>query len=874
MSPDSAEGMALWPFGRKKRKINNQEETKMSVAKARTTDAARADPARTVADLNPSKLSRKPSRKGSQRRTRSKSRVLTKSPPSMTAELEKMEALPPVPSVPRAATHGPEQFDEKMSIPAHPGANRLPLTEVPANREDIPSYYFQNALSQSSIQPEKFAAEPSIPTLKARRGTVDASIPRRKSSKRKAEDHAREREVRALSSPIPIPKRPQSNAGGLLARESKRIPGGLNRNFERPTSEISLPVPDSMHSSKSDPPDMHAFKISALDALSPRPTIKYSENPRFAANSSSLNPSRTSTRKDKRPSIAEEGFNSKERINDLADEFDAGDLREVMERDRRRREKKRKSDHEKLQRRLQRRSEKQRVEAAVKQLTPEESTKQRVEALGLGIVGGSRIEADRQLLETDRDPARSPASWFEDASRENEPIENPFGDPTTETRLEPATPDERDEPIIETAKAIRLSAANVSTPSSPTRGHARGPSNLSTLNDLASRSNPDIQEKVQPDHVRRGSDTSARLASSWTSFFRRSGTRGKRNSADRGREPPSEFSNTSRDSLARQIPPPALVRNAKERSGTPVRTQSKFREDLPELPISPPMSRVQSPDLVPGSSPYIDHVSKISELAANTTAAEPRLSDVHPAYREEIASLRGPSPENPSDAILSQSLASVDSEGSWLSGRPPKRSSQQINPMRSSGGSISQNLLEEETAETGSPSFTRQTPSPRKAYVPGGISTQLHPRNVSTAEESDVESGAVSPEEPVKVNAVVGRHPTIVRRNLRAKSREGLLEDFQTLDDSPGSSPSAYSPDDTPSQFREAPAAGSSIHRATSVDLGKSGHARHISAGSARLLDLPPRSSGEMKRLSSGSLERSPLGSPLRATHENTENES
>ena len=76
-------------------------------------------------------------------------------------------------------------------------------------------------------------------------------------------------------------------------------------------------------------------------------------------------------------------------------------------------------------------------------------------------------------------------------------------------------------------------------------------------------------------------------------------------------------------------------------------------------------------------------MSKISELVADTGAAEPRLSDVHPAYREEIVSLRGPSPENPSDAILSQSLASVDSEGSWLSGRPPKRSSQQINSTKS-----------------------------------------------------------------------------------------------------------------------------------------------------------------------------------------------
>jgi len=41
----------------------------------------------------------------------------------------------------------------------------------------------------------------------------------------------------------------------------------------------------------------------------------------------------------------------------------------------------------------------------------------------------------------------------------------------------------------------------------------------------------------------------------------------------------------------------------------------------------------------------------------------------------------------------------------------------------------------------------------------------------------------------------------------------------------------------------------SGVRRATSVDLGKA-HVRHISAGSARLLDLGSRASGESKRMS------------------------
>jgi len=42
---------------------------------------------------------------------------------------------------------------------------------------------------------------------------------------------------------------------------------------------------------------------------------------------------------------------------------------------------------------------------------------------------------------------------------------------------------------------------------------------------------------------------------------------------------------------------------------------------------------------------------------------------------------------------------------------------------------------------------------------------------------------------------------------------------------------------------------GSGLQRATSINLGKD-HVRHISAGSARLLSISPRSSVDTKRLS------------------------
>ncbi|MCJ1403518.1 hypothetical protein MMC11_006741 [Xylographa trunciseda] len=847
----------------------------MAITRAKNPTDARMDPGRSTTDVNAARASSKSVRKNSQRRTRTtSSKVLTKAAPSRIRDLEKTSSVPPVPVLPHPSIQTSQQFNEKSTAPAYTGPPRQPLAEVPANREDVESYYFQNPTSQTSIQPERFDFIPIVPTLQGKRIIQEKNLPRRKSSKRKAEDQAREQEIRVLSSPIPIPKRPQAHSSGILARESKRIPGGLNRNLQRPLSEVSLPLQDSIHSSNSGMPDSHAFKVSAFDALSPRPTIKYSENPRWAAGGSNLGASRTSTRKDKRPSLPEVVTNSRARIDDLADELDAGSLREVMERDRRRREMRRKNDYDKLQRRLQRKAEKQKAEHRGEPLSSAPNERVRRDGLGVEIPEIPVQQTDSPMLEPnrDREDAKSPDSWLDDASRDNETLENPFDDRVGSSHLEPPTPEEKDEPVIETAKAVRLSAASISPPTSPIRAHARGPSNLSTLDDLASRSTPDVAEKLHPEDARRGSDTSARLASSWTSFFRRSGTRGARNSSERGRATPSEFSNTSRESFARQAPPAVFIRNVRDRSGTPVRTQSKFREDLPELPISPPMSRVQSPELA-GSSPYIDHASKLPVIGDATAESAPRLSDVHPAYREEVVqSIRGASPDLPVTNVMSQSLASVDSEASWLSGRPPKRSSQQLNPLRTSGGSLSQNLPEEQSnidedrAAMEASSLDRGTSSPIGAYVPGFFTSQINARSTLAGDESDYEEAATSPEatpaeETPKMNSVVGRHPTIVRRSMRAKSREGLLDDFG-IDDSAASSPSspsADSPLDPLARVHDIQKEGSSIHRATSVDLGKSGHARHISAGSARLLDLPPRSSTEHKRLSTGSGERSPL---------------
>ena len=867
--------MAIWPFGRKSKKSKQPDDQAMAPYKPATPETGRRPPAQEGSDRSVPTLGRQPSRKETQRRRSSASGKLIKANQSRHGNSEKLDAVPAVPDIPQA--HRKDELNEKS------GANKSnqQVSHLPHDRGDIPSYYFQNPMSTTSLQPEKFTVLQPLPTLQGKRSANDHGVMRRKSSKRKADDHAREQEIKAMSSPIPIPKRPNSHNPGMLARDSKKIPGGLNRNFDRPLSEVSLPMPESMHSQLSVVSDQHAFKVSAFDALSPRPTIRYSDNPRSA--SGSLGPSRTSTRKDKQPMIPEETYKSNKRVDDLADDMNAGSLRELMERDRRRLDQKRKSEQVRLERRLQRKAEKQKVHDE----RPDEAANRDAEHkagededIGLGIGGASTTPAAVETLQesTREQQTQKPEAWLNDPSKEHLASPDPFHDPiagTSTSHLEQPTPleDEHEETVFHTANKVRLSSASPSPPSSPVR-HAQEPSNLSNISGLASRSTPDIPERVDPDQ-RRDSDTSARFSSNWRSIFRRSDTRAKRDSADRGRGTPSEFSNTSRESVARQMPPSAFTRIPRARSGTPIRTQSRFKEDLPELPLSPPDSRMQSPELQGQPSLLNIPWSRGTDSVRAPVGSSQPLSDIHPAFREEVAlsrhaSLRerANSPEGPSTAVLSQSLASVDSEGSWLTGRPVKRLSQS-QPLRESASSLQRRLRESGGSEddlSGTPEEEKYmgtiTPAPddedppriperRRPHMGAAAASGGHGDGEEVSELHPAPKAAPAKGEGTWHEAV-GKHPTIVRQGPgpRVKSREGLLNDYENAEESAESSPSGDSPV-SPDQLI--------IQRATSVDLGK-GHARHISAGSARLLNLPPRSSSEMKRMSASSGERSPLG--------------
>ena len=193
---------------------------------------------------------------------------------------------------------------------------------------------------------------------------------------------------------------------------------------------------------------------------------------------------------------------------------------------------------------------------------------------------------------------------------------------------------------------------------------------------------------------------------------------------------------------------------------------------------------------------------------------------------------------------MTRSMASVDSEGSWLSGKPVKRSSHQSR-LRNSLGSMTMARHQDDNA-----SFEEGVAD--EDYVRPTTGGRTRTNTAVTDLEDDYEfppKKKDDDDEETLVHESLGRQPTVVHRRPSVKSREGLLNDFQTEEDdedededmdSMAASPVSPSDRESPIDFPEA----LEIKRATSVNLG---HKRQHSAGSIKILDIPSRTPSQRK---------------------------
>ncbi|KAM7188174.1 hypothetical protein V8F20_010670 [Naviculisporaceae sp. PSN 640] len=748
-------------------------------------------------------------------------------------------------------------------------AKREPRLKQPATGAPPVGFGAEKIESGGPGGPNEYVFD-RVPTLHNKRD--GDHLPRKKSSKkRRRNDPEREAEIKAMSAFVPVRSATEDwTSGRPMKKDSKRIKTGFSLGFrgsgrhewdkENRSSDISIPVAESIRSAMSSDSEHISYQVSALDALAPRPTLRYTISPAFGGSGDGpVIPARRSSQRGQRMlsmPIPEATLKAHKRIDDLADELSAGDLRELMERDQRRRQRKRERDAERLEQRLLRRAEKQRAQDAEARRDGKESPPNLErgvlgrESIGLGIEPASAIITSSKRRQPSKRRSHQLEGEGEGAEEgEEETPANPLAafHRTTSIPLSPIEQHEADEPV---------------TPLKSPKSRS------SFLRPKFSRSKSPLDSeatKTEPsESLRKGSETSSsRGQLSWMSIFKW-GLRNKRSS-----EGPSSFSNTSRDSMqTAQVPIQPVTTNFVPRrvsSGVPKRTMSRFREDLPELPLSPPDSRLQSPEAeaiphtIAEASPDLNRGMTFTVPAQlgqyDTPTSEQRSME---AMRQTPSTFGHPDePALPSPEPHTVSLASIDSEASWLSGRlSKKRVSSSVPqpapveiPRRTS--ELELEYDEHEPREHEEMSITEDDYLSRVA---------THSPVADRNRQSTVGEGRPSSDGEGEAHwgSVRGHHPTLVHSSTvgRMKSREGLLNTFGeapeiVAGDEDGGEKEETSPisptSDTSGASTEE--AGAGIQRATSINLGK-GHARHISAGSARLLAISPRSSVDVARRS------------------------
>ncbi|KAI1176710.1 hypothetical protein F4777DRAFT_248818 [Nemania sp. FL0916] len=659
----------------------------------------------------------------------------------------------------------------------------------------------------------------------------------KKSSKRRKEDHDREAEIRAMSQFMPTrPATDHWTAGRPMRRETKQLRASSSGAVNQQSSEISLPVPESIHSAMSSDSEHISWKVSAFDALSPRPTLRYSSPIMTSAPGSGLARSQSTKKKSVGPMpIPESTLHAHRRIHDLADDLDASGLRELMERDKRRRERKIERERGRAERRLARRAEKQRAEdaAAAQSGSPLRGNLER------GVLGrdmpDSNDDKTSAIVTSSRRRSSSDSRRRSRQSSQIEDLENRRKTPSpldefyrTDSipRPELASPAE---PVVD---ASSKQAEPTSGRSSPRlfgfirsrKSRSSSPQQPERPTPTASHAPPSASIKLyDAESISRTSDS--RSSRPWLSLFKWG--KNRRGSG------PSSFSNTSRDSMLgnQPTPPASYVPPRKTSSGVPKRTMSRFREDLPELPISPPDSRVGSPEVEPTPAEPLPVIPDDVAMRYDTPVEGHRYQETTRATpisipRDEV---------QPSPALHSMSLASIDSEASWLSGR--------INRKRASSGMRTSLQYPPRTISA----LSGRSEGQNSGHTEDdNIIDDEYLNSVVPARPNRLSTGEARPssdedDDPSPKWGAVGQTPTVVQHHDTMRSREGVLQSFD--DDKESGSVNESEDEDIPSPVEP--------QRATSVKLGK-GHVRNFSAGSAKLFEVSPRPSGDHVRSPTG----------------------
>ncbi|KAJ5587266.1 uncharacterized protein N7459_003031 [Penicillium hispanicum] len=735
--------MAIWPFGRKNKRHTIQVSAAEATALQQSLDQ---EPPAVVPEPT---LARKPSRRPSKRQNNG---YLSRNGDGSGS----------IRGSARASMHRPiSSLDQRTS-------------EAEPDRAD-PDQPPQRPLSRTG-------------SLLRRQNQNGPKKLRRKLSKRKAHEIMREREIKMLSStPIDIPRRQAPMGSDYVLEHRRRRANG--RRMDRYNSDISLSIRDSAASSMSDISDPYTYKVNAFAALTPRPVVRYVEAPRLPTSRSNNPPAPgRSADKDRLQALTmseEDLYYSRRRVNELADSLDAGALRELLDRDRRRREKKQVDDQEKLQRKLQQQADAQQAEEAQPAVDiPEEVQPSVVVAETHEDAVVQKEEATHNPVEEPQDKSKNAAAAGRD-SLESVPATRNVDDGSMRgPKLAPR-------PSFAPSHDTGISRTTLSPSQSSLR---QGISSASHSQTFGIGSTSDLSQ-------RRPSDTSGRRGNTISSLFRRGSSRLKRRYRERFQESSPDVSNASHESFykiqTQSSPPPPVVipPRAFVPTGTVKRSHSKFTEHFGEEPMSPPDSRLQSPDIpeqVPESSLENDQDTFIHDPVP--TAG---MDIVNPRRRHH-QSWTGSFDAESDNVPLSQSLASIDSEGSWMSGQFFRRMSQKpSSPARTNMRSFGADSLD--------------GPADTLDEARDSIDSRGASSNVMGEPEMEMDATAADANKPAEMwhHSEVGRRPIVVNPVARPKSTQGMLRSIPSL--SPISAEEDQSPPEEPTR-PPAPARVASVY--------------------------------------------------------------
>lgn len=556
----------------------------------------------------------------------------------------------------------------------------------------------------------------------------------------------------------------------------------------------------------SDASETYTFKVNAFAAWTPRPIIRCVEPPRTPV-TRSQNISATSIRRDKL-AISDDNLQANKRIENLADDLDAGALRELLERDRRRKEKRRLERQASRDRRLRQRAERDQDNGyqttASEGLLPEHSGF--IDAIRgrPGVEGSSGSDAQRtsasQLGSWLRGPSRDETSGH--ASMESMQVVNS----TDGNSLQASKLDTR--PSLAFSQDTGMSLSTNSPSYSPIAQKINSPNSSQVF---TQGSTSDISKVMEPEH--RLNEQRNNRMNSLSSLLRRGSSRLKRSYRERAQERPSDFSNpSSNESFFKVHTPPSagpLPQNPMKPflgHSTVNRSQSKFKEHFGDEPVlqSPPLPAEPVPQ-VPKTIVEDSHSSSQSKpVDIPAPKTDPRGGGIgHQNSWDNESFEAGWDDVN---VPLSQSLASVDSEGSWMSGQFLRRISQRhSNPVRQSVTSAGRETVEEERNE--GTERRGGNDAPGHSYYPR-FSSPVGPRQSSTASKETSSNILRSDSLNETENAgeggdghdetwhdEVGRRPVVVSPPSRPKSTQVLLKNAGEL--------SPISPEEDDASFAE-----------------------------------------------------------------------